>query len=217
MTGLCTSCPLETINQKENKMKEAFFTIAISLVLVCSAQQNTIHVPANQTILLDYPSYALWNAALQNSSIGVRVVILSKANQDTIRSFGLGKKGKADVLVERDAYLCLINSSSKPATVRMEVTEQNPIMPQEEENNYRSFTLRNNSAKSIPLIIPNVMNPNLSPFSNSGVSLKIGQEVYFKYKGKKRILLVVDESIKQGEVVEVSTLLKQRMKEVDGN
>ena len=41
------------------------------------------------------------------------------------------------------------------------------------------FTLRNNSLKSIPLKIPGVMNPNLSPMSNSGVDLAEGQKVYF--------------------------------------
>ena len=65
-----------------------------------------------------------------------------------------------------------------------------------------SFTLRNNSAKSIPLIIPSVMKPNLSPNSNSGVTLKMGQEILFRSNGKKRILLVVDETIKEGDVID---------------
>jgi len=46
-----------------------------------------------------------------------------------------------------------------------------------------SFTLRNSSLKSIPLKIPGVMNPNLSPDSNSVVSLKIGQKIFFRHKG----------------------------------
>jgi len=76
------------------------------------------------------------------------------------------------------------------------------------------FTLRNNSPKSIPLIIPTVMNPNLSPMSNSGVTLRMGQKVYFKAKGKKRVLLVVDDSIADGDILEVSALLAQRKKEL---
>ena len=76
------------------------------------------------------------------------------------------------------------------------------------------FTLRNNSLKSIPLIIPGVMNPNLSPVSNSRVSLKIGQKILFKYKGKKRILLIVDESY-EGQKVDVAQLLKERKREID--
>lgn len=84
---------------------------------------------------------------------------------------------------------------------------------------YVDFTLRNESAKSIPLIIPNVMNPNLSPMSNSGVKLQVGQEVYFfpkgkKPLGKKEILLVVDESLK-GKVLKVNELIKLRIKELE--
>ena len=77
-----------------------------------------------------------------------------------------------------------------------------------------SFTLRNNSLKSIPLLIPGVMNPNLSPMSNSGVTLKIGQKILFRYKGKKQELLVVSADL-DGTTLEVSKLLKTRKKQID--
>lgn len=77
-----------------------------------------------------------------------------------------------------------------------------------------SFTLRNNSLKSIPLIIPGVMNPNLSPKSNSGVSLKIGQEILFRYKGKKRVLLVVSSEL-EGKKLDVAKLIREKKKEID--
>ena len=76
------------------------------------------------------------------------------------------------------------------------------------------FTLRNNSLTSIPLLIPGVMNPNLSPQSNSGVSLKVGQKILFRYKGKKRVLLIVDESL-EGKTLNVSRLLKEKKREID--
>lgn len=78
-----------------------------------------------------------------------------------------------------------------------------------------SFSLTNTSAKSIPLMIPGVMNPNLSPFSRSGVTLKIGQKILFRHKGKSTILLVVDSSITEGSTLEVSQLLRQKRKELD--
>ena len=74
---------------------------------------------------------------------------------------------------------------------------------------YTSFTLRNNSAKSIPLNIPSVMNPNLSPFSNSGVSLKIGQEIFFYENKKKQLLLTVTSDL-EGDTLIVNELIKQR-------
>ena len=74
---------------------------------------------------------------------------------------------------------------------------------------YVSFKLRNETLKSIPLIIPGVMNPNLSPQSNSGVRLKMGQEIKYRKGLSTRILLTVDETIKEGEVVLVGELLSE--------
>ena len=76
------------------------------------------------------------------------------------------------------------------------------------------FTLRNNSLKSIPLVITNYMNPNLSPKSNSGVDIPVGEKVYFKYKGKKQVLLVVTEDLK-GKTLLVDELIKERIKELE--
>lgn len=76
-----------------------------------------------------------------------------------------------------------------------------------------SFTLRNGSAKSIPLKIPGVMNPNLSPMSNSGVTLKVGQKIFFKHKGKKYLLLKVSKEEK-GKTLFVNKLIRQRKKEL---
>ena len=197
-------------------MKNVVFLIAMSTALSCSAQKNSVHIPANQSIQMDYPEYSLWMASITNKSMsGIQVAVVNKANQDTIRGFGLGLKGKEDVMVERDAYLCLVNTNDKPVELSIGVSEQNPtILEKPAKTAYRSFTLRNNSAKSIPLLIPNVMNPNLSPFSNSGVDLKIGQEILFKERGKRHVLLVVDESIAQGDTLEVSQLLNARRKEL---
>jgi hypothetical protein len=57
------------------------------------------------------------------------------------------------------------------------------------------MTFHNGSFKSIPLIIHGVMNPNLNPYSNSGVGLDVGQKVYFFPNGKrnsKALLFIVD-------------------------
>ncbi len=83
-------------------------------------------------------------------------------------------------------------------------------LPTETAKQSISFTLRNTTAKSISLRIPGVMNPNLSPFSNSGVSLKIGQEIIYKDGKKKRVLLVVSEEL-EGTTVNVAKEIK-RMK-----
>lgn len=80
-----------------------------------------------------------------------------------------------------------------------------------------NFTLLNKTSKSIPLKIPGVMNPNLSPFSNSGVQLKIGQKIYFtlndRKAGKKELLLIVTKDL-EGQKLVVNDLIKKRKKEL---
>ena len=88
------------------------------------------------------------------------------------------------------------------------ITESKPVATDGNEQ-YVSFTLRNETLKSIPLIIPGVMNPNLSPQSNSGVRLKMGQEIKYRKGLSARKLLTVDETIKEGEVVLVGELLSE--------
>ena len=94
----------------------------------------------------------------------------------------------------------------------IQATDHNTL---EKDKTYVTFDLRNKSMKSIPLLIPGVMNPNLSPMSRSGVSLEVGQKILFRYKGKKRVLLIVTEDL-EGATIEVSKLLKERKWEVDG-
>ena len=58
------------------------------------------------------------------------------------------------------------------------------------------------------------MNPNLSPNSMSGVTLKMGQEVLFKVRGRKYVLLTVDENIQKDDVLDVAKLLPKRKREL---
>lgn len=71
------------------------------------------------------------------------------------------------------------------------------------------FTLRNNSLRAIPLEIPGVMNPNLSPISDSGVDLAEGQKIYFLHQGKTYLLLEVSEKYR-GQILKVNKLIRQR-------
>ena len=75
------------------------------------------------------------------------------------------------------------------------------------------MTFHNGSLQSIPLVIPGVMNPNLSPLSDSGISLDVGQKIYFFPKGKrksKEILFVVDNNIKKDSVLQIDEIIKKR-------
>lgn len=74
--------------------------------------------------------------------------------------------------------------------------------------NWVPLKLLNNSGRSIPLEIPGVMNPNLSPFSESGVSIPEGTIVYFFVKKKKYPLVTISNTM--DKVIIVDELIKKR-------
>jgi hypothetical protein len=79
------------------------------------------------------------------------------------------------------------------------------------------MTIHNGSFTTIPLIIPGVMNPNLSPKSNSGVSLDVGQKVYFFPNGKRNkreLLFIVASSWKKDTILQIDKIIKQRKSEL---
>ena len=144
----------------------------------------------------------------------MEVRVKSRRTGEFFSGFGLAPKGGATVSVNNQGILEIYNPNNKDAEVS--------ISPPKEEDATRpltsassvSFTLHNSSEKSIPLIIPGVMNPNLSAFSNSGVDLEIGQEIFFKVKAKRYLLLTVNNDIATGSKVDVPKLIKQRKQEL---
>jgi len=64
------------------------------------------------------------------------------------------------------------------------------------------------------LIISGVMNPNLSPFSKSGVALRVGQKGLFKARGKRHLLFEVDDTFKNNSTLDVPKLIRQRKEEL---
>jgi hypothetical protein len=80
-----------------------------------------------------------------------------------------------------------------------------PLTPQ------RAFYLENNTAQSLPLRIPGVMNPNLTPFSRSGVDLPNGQKIYAKVNGKRFLILTVTDSIPHGARIDVARLIEKAL------
>lgn len=194
-------------------MKYLFWTSSICILLTaCSTQKMTVLVPPNDAVVLSYDKFDRHDVTIDNKSLqDLKVGVRSASTNKQLRGFGLSKAAKATVLVERESQLTLQNSSNQQAKVVLRINEAPPAPVNKE---YISFTLQNTTASAIPLIIPNVMNPNLSPFSKSGVDLEIGQEIFFKENGKRYVLLTVDESIEDGAVLDVAKLLKTRKSEL---
>lgn len=75
------------------------------------------------------------------------------------------------------------------------------------------LVFKNTSLKSIPLTIPGVMNPNLSPLSTSNVSIPEGTVVSFFYNKKKYDLVTITADMEK--TIIVNELIEQRKKELN--
>jgi len=189
-------------------MKQILLLISLTWFTVAHGQ-SIVEIPADSRVTIGYPDSEDAALALKNkSSQGIDVATVNKVSGVQISGFGLGPFGKATVAVSPLDLLELRNTSDEPIRLSYEITKavKNEVG---EDERYISFTLRNETLKSIPLIIPGVMNPNLSPQSNSGVRLKIGEEIKYKKGGRAHLLLVVDQSIKEGDVLLVGERIAQ--------
>ena len=59
------------------------------------------------------------------------------------------------------------------------------------------------------------MNPNLSPFSKSGVDLPIGQKIYLKTPGKDLLIFTVTDTIPKGARINVADLIDRALNPED--
>ena len=192
-----------------------FFSIVVAAVGLAFAQRSSLEIPPKSSLELDYADYEMYQLQLRNNnSKGLEIKVVDKKTGEFVRGFGLGPVGKVEVMVENTSKIVFMNTSNKTASLSVSFAEMDAKKVMAANEGLISFTLVNSSSKSIPLIIPNVMNPNLSPKSRSGVDLKIGQELYFRNKGKRYVLLTVDETIQEGQDLDVYELLQERKKEL---
>lgn len=195
-------------------MKYLSITITFLFLSLSICCQSVVNIPAGESVELDYNDFKYTDVELKNKSMKqIEVSVLSKDSDKRLRSFGLNKLAKEEVMVESTSKLILKNKNDSPVSVKLSTSKG--VNPNRTISTKKvDFTLRNSSNKSIPLIIPTVMNPNLSPESTSGVSLQMGQEILFKVRGRKYVLLTVDESIQKGDILDVAKLLPERKKEL---
>jgi len=194
-----------------NYMKYLLFFTVTLLFSACTSYQVVRITPQSSVTIptIEKSEYTKLNIT-NKSKKNLEAEIVTSEGQRT-SSFGIAPRGNVEVSVKNNLDLNITNTSDQ--TIKLRYVSKKGTAPQKTAVEYVSFTLRNNSAKSIPLIIPTVMNPNLSPFSNSGVDLKIGQEILFKVKGKTYTLLTVDSSLAD-TTIDVASRLKERKKEL---
>lgn len=171
--------------------------------------KETIQIAALKSVELTYDEFGDFDVNLINKSgKPLTLAVLDPKTKKTVKSFGLGPIAEALLTVEKDQILKVTNNSTKEISLDLDFVEKKPYNYNPEFAPVVNFTLHNSSLRSIPLIIPNVMNPNLSPLSNSGVSLKWGQEIYYRKGNKKILILTIDKSIQNGDKVDVPSLIK---------
>ena len=146
-----------------------FFSIVVAAVGLAFAQRSSLEIPPRSSLELDYADYEMYQLKLRNNGRDIDVKVVDKKTGEFIRGFGLGPVGKVEVMVENTSKIVFVNSSDKTASLSVSFTEMDAKKVMASNEGLVSFTLVNSSSKSIPLIIPNEMNPNLSPKSNSGV------------------------------------------------
>lgn len=195
-------------------MKTLSILVLTLFAMSTFAETKIVEVEAFKSIELTYLEFKTYNVKIINiSSRQINVSVNDIESGEQIKGFGLSGLADAIVSIEDGRLLKFSNPTAKTIKLKLQFIEK--PKPTKSNDVYVTFTMRNSSAKSIPLMIPGVMNPNLTAFSNSGVNLKIGQEVLFRYKGKTEILMIVSDEIKSGDKLDVAEIIKNRKKELD--
>jgi len=217
-------------------MKNLIFVLA--LLIGCSFAANSqcisnFTITENGTAEFDHPEYGQYIYKLINKSFKTcDIKVIDRESGEFISGFGMGKRTTAEVNVPSYGKVVITNDSkgklkikgvklTDNSNVNVSVTATNDSgnkvkasAATSNDEKYVQVNLINNSDKDISLMIPTVMNPNLLPKSKSGLSLKVGQKIYFKAYGKKYELLTVSADFNEGEDLNVSRLLKEKKYEL---
>jgi len=186
--------------------------IALITSLFSFQTKTKLKIKASETIIVQTEATKINHIQIFNSSgHSIAVKVMNPANGGKIRSFNLNALGKATVKVEPKYKLYISNQSKNNIAINVESVIKNMASSETQTKPvYIKFTLHNSTNKSIPLNIPGVMNPNLSPNSDSGVSLKIGQKVFYRKNGRSKLLFEVSNDIKPGDTLDVATLIEEK-------
>lgn len=188
--------------------------LAISVAFGQKEARSQLVIPPKQVVQINYPLYKGFNVKIWNESkFVVGVTARDQVTDSIVKSFGLEKGGTTLLEVNEGLFLQFENRFLAPIKVAYALRKGSsgkkkstkPLTPQ------RAFYLENNTAQSLPLRIPGVMNPNLTPFSRSGVDLPNGQKIYLDLKGKKILILTVTDSIPHGARIDIATLIEKAL------
>ena len=191
-----------------------FFFLSISFAFGQKDTRSQLIIPPKQVIQIDYPFFKGFNVKIWNQSkFTVGVSTKDKLTDSIIKSFNLEKKNNTLLEVSKDMYLQFENQFIVPLKISYIIRKGSFLEQKSFESltPQRAFYLENNTAQSLPLSIPGVVSPKLSPFSRSGVNLPNGQKIYLNFKGEKILILTVTDSIAHGTRIDVAYLIEKAM------
>ena len=195
-------------------MKRTLLIILFTPLLIYSQRIETskILIPPKQIIQINYPLLRNYNFKIWNKSkLDLTISTHKKETDSIIKKFVLVKDSSALLSISNKMYIQFENKYL--ANIKVEYSFQNGTSIKTNKRKsltpQRAFYLENNTAQRIPLRIPGIMNPNLSPFSRSGVDLKNGQKIYLDFNGKRILILEVTDSIKHGDRIDIATLINK--------
>jgi len=177
-------------------------------------ERSQLLIPPKQIVQVEYPFYKGFTTKVWNKSkFDLGVSVHDRTTDSLIKDFGMPRGSSNLLIVEEGSYLQFENRFL--TTLKVEFSLQKgisgkkktprPLTPQ------RAFYLENNTAQTLPLVIPGVMSPKLNPFSRSGVDLPNGQKVYLNLNGKRILILTISDSIKQGDRIDVANLINKAL------
>ena len=149
---------------------------------------------------------------MNKSKFDLTISTHEQKTDSIIKKFIMDKGSSALLSISNEMYIQFQNKYL--ANLKVEYSFQNGSVKKNKIKHLtpqRAFYLENNTAQRIPLIIPGVMNPNLSPFSRSGVDLKNGQKIFLDFNGKNILILNVTDSIKHGDRIDVGNLINKAL------
>ena len=191
-----------------------YFFLSISFAFGQKDTRSQLIIPPKQVIQIDYPFFKGFNVKIWNQSkFTVGVSTKDKLTDSIIKSFNLEKKNNTLLEVSKDMYLQFENQFIVPLKISYIIRKGSFLEQKSFESltPQRAFYLENNTAQSLPLSIPGVVSPKLSPFSRSGVNLPNGQKIYLNFKGDKILILTVTDSIAHGTRIDVAYLIEKAM------
>jgi hypothetical protein len=171
--------------------------------------KSTLVIPPKQIVRIDYPymkgfSVKLWNKSKFELGVSAR----EHQSDSLYKGFGIDNNAFATLSVEENQYLQLENRFIAPLKVEYILFKSGSGKKKRTvANRTVAFYLVNSTAQTLPVLIPGIMNPKLTPFSQSGVELPWGQKIFLKTAGEKLLLLTVTDSIPKGARIDVADLI----------